>query len=373
MKPFLILLPLLYFACNIFTFCKLWKALHVPLVWKIIAGALFCCIASAFIVAMFLRDSKVPYSIASTLYTAGSLWMIFVILCAVFCVVFDLLHLFFPALKGGLWYSAGIAAAVVACGYINYVTPQVVELGIKVDKPLKVKVRIVAVSDMHLGLGTGKKMLGRFVETINAQSPDLILILGDLVDNSTTPLFETRMYEELSMLHAPMGIYMIAGNHEYISDINSFCKFIEKTNIEFIRDSVVSLPCGVELIMRDDMWSKNRMELKDIYSLADTKKPTILLEHEPYKIKEKDAMGVDIILSGHTHNGQVWPGNLVVAQLYEQAQGYRKWDHSHVWVSSGLSLWGPPVRIGTKGDIAVITLEGTKERDNSREGTAMPE
>ena len=361
MKPFIVLLPLLYLACNIYTFCKLWKAMRLPLAGKIAASTLFWCMAFAFIAAMSMRNSNVPYPIASTLYTIGSMWMLIGMICAVCCLFFDVMHLFFPTLKSGLWYSAGIAVLIAAGGYINHITPQIVELNLKVEKPLKEKIRIVAVSDLHLGHGTGKRMLGKFVEMINAQSPDLILIIGDLVDNSTIPLEETRMHEELSLLSAPMGVYMVAGNHEYISNIDSCYRFIEKTSIHLLRDSVVSLPCGVELILRDNVMNKKRLSIDELCATADAKKPTILLEHEPVELEEKDALGIDLAMSGHTHNGQVWPGSLIVNKIYKQASGYHKWNNSHVWVSSGLSLWGPPVRIGTKGDIAVITLEGTSE------------
>ena len=84
--------------------------------------------------------------------------------------------------------------------------------------------------------------------------------------------------------------------------------------------------------------------------------PVILLDHQPYEVAHKDSLGVDVQFSGHTHRGQVWPMSQLVDSMYEQSHGYRKWTHSHIWVSSGLSLWGPPLRIGTDSDFAVIDL-----------------
>ena len=85
------------------------------------------------------------------------------------------------------------------------------------------------------------------------------------------------------------------------------------------------------------------------------------MDHQPREIAESDAEGTDLHISGHTHHGQVWPGSLITDRLFKQSHGYRKWDNAHVWVSSGISLWGPPVRLGTKGDYAIITLRGIDE------------
>ena len=130
------------------------------------------------------------------------------------------------------------------------------------------------------------------------------------------------------------------------------------TDIKLLRDSVVTLPCGVQIVLRDDTTNKRRSSLKKLFAKTDIEKPIVLVDHRPKEIAKCDKAGADLHLSGHTHHGQVWPGNIITDKLYEQSHGYRKWEHAHVWVSSGLSLWGPPVRIGTRGDYAVITLRG---------------
>ena len=89
---------------------------------------------------------------------------------------------------------------------------------------------------------------------------------------------------------------------------------------------------------------------------TDSTKPTLLIDHQPYEVAKKDSLGIDIQFSGHTHRGQVWPLSLLVDNMYEQSHGYRQWPHSHVYVSSGLSLWGPPFRIGTDSDMLVMTI-----------------
>lgn len=154
-----------------------------------------------------------------------------------------------------------------------------------------------------------------------------------------------------------MGIYMVPGNHEYISGIAECEEYIqENTCIRMLRDSIVSLPCGITVIGRDDRTNRNRLPLESLLAQAGQENPVIVLDHQPYELAKTDSLGVDIQLSGHTHAGQVWPLNHVVDVMYEQSHGYRKWTHSHIYVSSGLSLWGPPFRIGTRSDMAVLKI-----------------
>ena len=97
--------------------------------------------------------------------------------------------------------------------------------------------------------------------------------------------------------------------------------------------------------------------MEDLLASTDRTQPVIVLDHQPYNLSEVNSLGVDLQISGHTHHGQLWPLNLVTDHIFEQSHGYRKWSHSHIWVSSGLSLWGPPFRIGTDSDIAIIDLK----------------
>ena len=216
--------------------------------------------------------------------------------------------------------------------------------------------KVVAISDVHLGNGTRKAQLKKFVEMINAENPDLIIIGGDLIDNSLLPLYQQKMEEELNQLKAPMGIYLAPGNHEYISGMEECERFLKNTPIRLLRDTIVTLPNGLQLIGRDDRSNRRRTPIADLMKKTDSTKPTLLIDHQPYEVSKKDSLGIDIQFSGHTHRGQVWPLSLLVDNMYEQSHGYRQWPHSHVYVSSGLSLWGPPFRIGTDSDMLVMTI-----------------
>ena len=360
---FFLLLPLLYLAGNIYLYCKLWRATkRQAVITRIALTLLFWGVAASLFVAMGLRNnSQMPDALSRTLFLGGSLWIVFVIFTALMSLTFDVVRSIFPKFRCNTLHALLLATVILCYGHCNYRNPQVVPLDIELNKPMEGTMRIAVVSDLHLGYGTGKGMLKRIINIINRQNPDIILIAGDLIDNSIRPMVAERLNEELSQLNAPLGIYMAPGNHEYISGYCECLDFLKNTPVKMLRDTVVTLPNGVQLLLRDDAANRNRMSIEEFCALVDDTKPTILIDHTPQRIAEKDRLGADIQLSGHTHHGQVWPGNYITDYLYEQSHGYRKWSHSHVWVSSGASLWGPPVRLGTKGDIAIITLKGRSE------------
>lgn len=347
-----------YLGGNIYLFIRtLQQISSLPLVWKILFGIIFWTIAVSMFLSIGMRNVEIPPTLSRLMFQAGSAWMVFILYMVLGLLVADLTHLAVPKFNGYPW-ALGLTICLMIYGYYNYRHPQIVELDIKLDKPMEQPLRIVAVSDVHLGHGTDKSALQRYVKMINSQKPDMILIGGDLIDNSTLPLHNQQMHEELNQLEAPLGIYMVAGNHEFISGIKSAEEFLHKTQIHLLRDSVVAHPSGVQIIGRDDRSNHRRESLESLISKCDNERPIIVLDHQPYELQKSDSLGVDLQFSGHTHHGQVFPLSLVTDYMYEQSHGYRKWSHSHIYVSSGLSLWGPPFRIGTNSDMAVIRLSG---------------
>ena len=357
MKLLFLLLPILYIVGNAYVYVRMLHSMvFLPLWGKILLSVVYWVVAFALVVSLVGRD-KLPSVMQQVLYVAGSIWLVAILYMVMALVVADVVRIFLPTFKYGFWCCAGLTACVLAYGYYNYCNPVVNKIAITFDKPLSTPVRVVAVSDVHLGYATGKERLKKYVELINSQNPDIVLIAGDLIDNNVTPLRENRMNEELSQIVAPMGVYMVPGNHEYISGIDEAVSFLKETPIVLLRDTIVELPCGLQIVGRDDRHNKRRLPLRDIVAKTDSSKPMIMLDHQPYQVAKKDSLGVDVQVSGHTHRGQVFPMNMLVDMMYEQSYGYRKWSHSHVYVSCGLSLWGPPFRIGTSSDIAVFELK----------------
>lgn len=364
MPIFFIILITVYLGGNTYIFYRGAQALSgLPGGIKLSLAVLFWLAALSIIGTMLTRNIKMPVFLSHAMYEVGTGWLIFTLYMVLFLLAFDLLKLCRVPFNYGFILSLIFTVVLLGYGYYNYRHPKTNIINIALDKPLAddaKPVKIVAVSDLHLGNGTGKTALKRYVKMISEQNPDLILIAGDLIDNSVVPLYTENMMEELSELKAPLGIYMVPGNHEYISGIKASARFIQDTPIQLLRDSVVTLPNGMQLIGRDDRSNTARRSLQELMAGIDKSNPIILLDHQPYKLTESEAAGVDLQFSGHTHRGQVWPMNWVTDHIYEQSHGYRQWGNSHIYVSSGLSLWGPPFRIGTESDMAVFHLSTKK-------------
>lgn len=347
-----------YTGGNIYLFIRSLQQMSGLPIWsKIVFGILFWVVALALFIAIGARNVDMPEVVARTLFRAGSAWMVFLLYMVLSLVAMDLLHLALPHFNG-FYYALGFTLCLLAYGNWNYHHPRMEKIEVEIEKPMDKSLRIVAVSDIHLGYGTDKRALKRYVGMINEQQPDVILIGGDLIDNSLKPVREQRMEEELRELKAPMGIYMVRGNHEFISGAEECATFLAKTPITLLRDSVATLEGGVQIIGRDDRTNRHRKSLEQLIGKCDSSKPMIVIDHQPYHLAQADSLGVDFQFSGHTHRGQVFPLNLLTDRMFEQSHGYRRWSHAHIYVSSGLSLWGPPFRIGTHSDMAVIEIKG---------------
>ena len=361
MTIFFLILGSIYLAGNAYIFLRGAQALTAqPFGVKMLLTILFWSGAVSFFGTMLTRNVKMPPYIAHTMHDVGTGWLIFTLYMVLFLFVFDLLKLVNMPFKYGFYLAFFFTLSLLGYGYYNYQNPRTEVINIVINKQKtsnQQPVKIVAVSDIHLGYGTEKAELKKYVEMINAQKPDLILIGGDLIDNSVVPLYAENMKEELAQLKAPLGIYMVPGNHEYISGIRESIRFIDDTPIRLLRDSVVTLPNGIQLMGRDDRTNHSRRTLQDLTANIDPAKPVILLDHQPYDLAETQAAGIDLQFSGHTHRGQVWPISLVTDHIFEQSHGYRQWGNSHVYVSTGLSLWGPPFRIGTNSEMVVFELK----------------
>ena len=360
----LIFILVCFFIGNTYIFIRALQTIkRAHRVVKVVFGVLFWVLSLQLFIVMALRNTNLPEFLPKIMFSIGTTWMVFVLYMTLALLGVDIVkRLFLRNLRHSFLIALGITAAILTGGYINNLTPRVEKIEIKLDKPLKGTTTIVAVSDLHLGYGTGKEKLKKFVKMINEQNPDLIIIGGDLIDNSFVPLYNEKMDEELRELRAPMGIYMAPGNHEYISGIEESYRFLERTPIRMLADSVVTLPNGLQLILRDDKHrhreSKSYSSLEYLMAKVDKGRVSFLVEHQPIQLSQIDDEEIDIVFCGHTHHGQIWPGNIATDIIFEQSHGYRKWNHSHIVVSSGLSLWGPPIRIGTKSDMIVFKVSG---------------
>lgn len=267
--------------------------------------------------------------------------------------------------------SLMLAAIIISMiiGNIKYHNPDIINLNIKSNKNINFNknnienkdLKIVAISDVHLGALIGKSKLKEYVEMINAQKPDIVLIAGDLVDRLLKPINEQNLHEELRQIKAPMGVFAVFGNHEYYGgdygkDRKLLMDFYRKSNITLLRDSVAMIDSTIYIVGRDDHSNHQRKQLSALTKNLDNSKFIILLDHQPWELQEAEQCKVDLQLSGHTHAGQLFPGNLLIKNMYENPHGYSRRGNTQYYVSSGLGLWGPPYRIGTNSELINIRL-----------------
>lgn len=313
---------------------------------------------SLFFVSIFGRGIRLPMAVANVCHQIGTGWLVFTLYMVMALLLVDLLKLVKAELPHGFWMALLLVVCVLGYGYHMYKHPKTRTIDLVIRKPFNQgkRLTVVAVSDIHLGHGTTKQDLKGYVERINAQRPDLVLIAGDLIDSQIMPVREQRMWEELNRLEAPMGVYMVPGNHDYYAGLEECEAFLRHTSVKMLRDEVMTLPCGIQLIGRDDRTNPHCLPFDSLARQVDMTKPSILLKHQPVHLEEAIGAGIDLQFSGHTHDGQVWPLNLVFRRLFRQSAGYEEWDGTHVYVSSGLSLWGPPFRIGTVSELVVFHL-----------------
>ncbi len=359
MSIFFISLIGVYLLGNAYIFWRGAQAVaSSPTGFKSVLALLFICGTLSFIVEFFGRGIRLPMEVAHLFHQIGTGWLVFTLYMVIVLLLLDLLKLINFSHPQGFWIAFLLVVSVLGYGYYHYQHPKTEVINLVINKPFNngKPLTVVAVSDIHLGYGTGKQDLKQYVDMINAQQPDLVLIGGDLIDSQIMPVMEQRMWEELNQIDAPMGIYMAPGNHDYYAGLNDCKDFLNHTSIKLLCDEVITLPSGIQLIGRDDRTNPRHLPFDRLAQQVDTAKLSILLKHQPVHLEEAIRSGIDLQFSGHTHDGQVWPLNLITKRLFQQSAGYRQWDKTHIYVSSGLSLWGPPFRIGTDSELVVFHL-----------------
>ncbi|MFE0204240.1 metallophosphoesterase [Streptomyces sp. NPDC058985] len=258
----------------------------------------------------------------------------------------------------------GTATAVVAAGTVGYGTygvlrgPKVKRVTVPLAKlPRSAHgFRIAVVSDVHLGPILGRSFSERVVATVNATQPDLIAVVGDLVDGSVGEL--RSAVQPLSNLTARHGAFFVTGNHEYISGAEQWTEHVQELGMKLLANQRVELP-AFDLAGVNDVTGESHDDGPDLAkALADRdpQRTSVLLAHQPVFIDEAVKHGVDLQLSGHTHGGQLWPMNYIAELANPTVAGLERYEDTQLYVSRGAGAWGPPTRVGAPSDITVIEL-----------------
>lgn len=274
-----------------------------------------------------------------------------------------------PAVKQGAKVVAFIAALAVffttmVIGHRNVRYPRVMYQKYTVKRlvpegaqPEK-RMRLVFFSDLHIGEAMTPDYIARAVKLIQDQQPDLILCGGDFIDHRAVYAYDPRVMASLRSLHAPLGVYYVLGNHEYRDDLGANIRWVSEVGGTLLRDSIAFPGNGpLTLIGRDDWVNGNRKPFEVIANEADPLRgPVVLMEHTPASIDSIGDSPVDLILCGHTHGGQIWPGQLMVWWRYGMVSGTRPVGEREVCISSGIGSAGATYRVGTRSEIRVYDL-----------------
>jgi uncharacterized protein len=374
---FLIVLAI-YGSINFYIFIRGWQALSANQLIRSFYLISFLCVSLSFVVGRILERFSLSL-LTDILVWVGSFWLAAMLYFFLIVIILDLARLFNHFLP---WYpdllthnygktklitmiaSCGLVALTIIAGRINALNPKVRTINITIPKTVETpkKLNLVVASDIHLGSLIGKNRLDHLVTLINSLKPDIVLLAGDIVDEDIGAVIRENLGESLRSIKAPLGIYAITGNHEYIGGVEQACKYLNAHGIIMLRDSVISVGNKITIIGREDrsirgFAGKDRATLQELVSQVDRNQPIILLDHQPFHLMEASDNGIDLQISGHTHHGQLWPLSYITDLVYEVSNGFKQIGNTQVYVSPGFGTWGPPVRIGNRPEIVNFIIQ----------------
>lgn len=328
--------------------------------WQFIPGSL---------VLAFIASTIIGFRISNPLlrivYTVSASWLgalNFAFFAAAACWIADgimwLMGLPVPrfALAAVLF---GAAFLTTIYGLINARWLRITQVNVALPKlPERWRGRTVAlVTDLHLGHIFGPAFLRRVLAKLRSAKPEAVLISGDMFDGTTVGVNElVAGWREFS---TPQGIFYVAGNHDEFADRRIFLDAVGRTGVRVLNNEKVSID-GLQIVGVHDSEAADPNTLRDILRQArlDPEFPSILLAHRPINLSVPQEEGISLQLSGHTHQGQMWPWNLLVSRIYERfGYGLNRLGTMSVYTSSGAGTWGPPLRVGTKSEIVLIKFD----------------
>jgi len=380
MKPYQLIIFLgvvltIYSLANIYLYSRGYAAIQAFQNNKILYLLVFIILASTFVLGKIL-ESRHSSVLSDVLNVVGGFWMAFMLYGFIFLFLSDIIALILRLVgiidrqniiifrKWSYIFTLVISFILIAGGFLNAMVPKVTTYNITIRKSagdLK-ELRIGAVSDIHLGSIIRKRSIKNLSEILRKLEPDVVFLLGDIVDGEVGPVMRGDLLQYFTCPKCSDGLYAITGNHEFIGGADRTIPYIESKGIRILKDEVVTIEGGVQIAGRLDrdsrrFYGRERKPLSELLAGADHSKPIILLDHQPTDLSEADKNGIDLQLSGHTHNGQMWPLNHLTSKLYELSYGYKTKGSTHYIVSSGFGLWGPRVRSGSRSEVLLVNIK----------------
>lgn len=258
-----------------------------------------------------------------------------------------------------------LSLILLLIGTILARSPKVRLYQIQLEKEMKMNrpLRIAFLSDLHIGSLVSTANIDVLADRVNQQNPDIILLGGDLIDNSLNLIRDGEFIPQMKRLKAKLGVFAVLGNHELVnSNPADIAAFLEIANIRLLQDERIDFP-EFTLVgrMEHQPHHSDRVERLTPSALLESvnrQKPVLLIQHQPVDLDYLARMGTDLTMAGHTHRGQLFPLNLLQKKQYAQTRRYQKRGRLHSLISDGYGTWGPPVRIGSRSEILMLELSG---------------
>lgn len=357
--------------------------------FKVPFAVVYLFMALSPVIAFLLPKSAV----AIVIRRISTYWIGIMLYSLLYVVLFDLLRLIakHTKLKNTLLFSRGsvisIGSVVVACavatclyGIFNARNIKVNEYSVTVNKSCgsDKHLKAVLVADLHMGYAIGVDHITNMVEKINAQDPDIVIIAGDIFDNSYDGMDDPEgIKTQLKSIKSKYGVYAVYGNHDIDEKIlmgftfdwggkqlhnEKMTNFMKECNIKLINDESVLINDEFYLVGRRDTDKPGtedgtRAEISELTKDLDKTKPIFVLSHEPDELQKTADAGADIDFSGHTHDGQLFPGNLTIGLFWENPCGMIKKDNMYSIVTSGVGVYGTFMRVGTDAEICSVDID----------------
>lgn len=366
------MITLAYVVPNIYVFLRIWQV-FINKGYKLYYSIIYILLASIYPVSNLFSEHG-SRAIAVAFASIGNYILPFYLYLFLFVLIFDIFLLInwilkiisVPRLKSTSFKTSCLSAIlflsviVVVAGVINFNTIRTSEYRIGIPgKKSKIKnLRIAFVADFHLQEGTNVHFVKRFAEKIAIINPDLMLFGGDIVEGDRQDENMSLIEELLKSIKTKYGVFAVLGNHEYYGGQDEG-SFFDKSGMKVLCDTIVVIDSSFNLGGRYDSHFRTRKPVGNLMKYGTDSLPLILVDHRPTEIDNVSKTHVDVQLSGHTHDGQLFPINLLTDKLYQLSRGYRKIGNTHFFVTSGIRLWGPPVRTVGKSEIMVINVTFT--------------
>lgn len=350
------LLPLLG---NVYVLWHVWRILPLPSWAKVVVVTLMV-FAFLLLFVGFSRHVHLSMPLATLVYEIGTSWLIILLYLFMAFLLLDIgrwVHLVPATFLKNSWSGTLAVTAfmfiIFLYGNIHYHQKVRQPLTLTTGKTLSRKMKVVMLSDLHLGYHNRRSEFAKWVDKINEEKADLILVAGDIIDKNIQPLEEQEMHQEFLRLNAP--VVACLGNHEYYGGESNALLFYKKADITLLRDSVTTVG-DLCIIGRDDRSNPKRKALSELMKGVDRTKYLVVLDHQPIQLEEAEQNGIDFQLSGHTHHGQVWPISWITESIYECAFGEWQRGSTRYYVTSGIGIWGGKFRIGTRSEYVVAEI-----------------